>query len=167
MSWTVYEDYIMRQIRAAVRILLHAIGLKEAGDLEAARREMGQAYHELLGKDAHLFSRMDSKTGAALLARPEKMAVMADLFHEEAEILRAAKQGEPEDMDRRALEYALEAFMAAPESEENTARISKLAGYVKGETLETRYREALENMTPSFSPLSGGENKKTSKRAEE
>ena len=53
---------------------------------------MGEAYRELLGVDSHLFSCMDSKAGAALLARPEKMAVMANLFQEEAEMLRAAKR---------------------------------------------------------------------------
>jgi len=145
MGSSMHEDYIMRQIRAAVRLLLHAIGFRVAGDLEAARQEMGNAYRELLGSDALLFSSMDSKTGAALLARPEKMTVMADLFHEEAEILRTAKKGDPEAMDRRALEYALEAFMTAPESEENAARIKRLAERVKAETLDARYRETMED----------------------
>jgi hypothetical protein len=87
---------------------------------------------------------MDSKTGAELLTRPEKMAMMADLLHEEAEILRAEKHGDAHGTDRRALEYALEAFMAAPESEENAARIRKLAEFVTPETLDDRYREALK-----------------------
>jgi hypothetical protein len=145
MGSSMHEDYIMRQIRAAVRILLHAIGLREAGDLEAARQEMGEAYRELLGRDAVLFSKMDSKTGAALLSRPDKMAAMSDLFHEEAEIMRAGKQGDAQNMDRRALEYALEAFMAAPESEENLSRIQKFAERVQTGALELRYREALED----------------------
>jgi hypothetical protein len=34
MGWTVYEDYIMRQIRDAVKALLSVIGLREGGDLE-------------------------------------------------------------------------------------------------------------------------------------
>lgn len=145
MGTSIRDDYIMRQIRAAVRIMLHAMGLRQEGDLEAARQEMGLAYKELLGTDAHLFSSMDSKTGASLLARPEKMAVMADLFHEEAEIMRAGSQDDFQDMDRRALEYALEAFMAAPESDENQTRIRKYAGRIPTESLETRYREALED----------------------
>ncbi len=144
MGSSLHEDYIMRQIRAAVRLLLHAIGLREAGDLEAARQEMGLAYRELLGGDPALFLNMDSKTGAGLLSRPDKMAVMADLFHEEAETLHAAKQGGPQAMDRRALEYALEAFMAAPESEENASRIRKLAALVPADQMEARYQEALD-----------------------
>ena len=87
---------------------------------------------------------MDSKTGAELLAHPEKMAVMADLLHEEAEIMRSGKQEYPLDMDRRALEYALEAFIAAPQSEENATRINRLAKYVSREALDTRYRQILE-----------------------
>jgi hypothetical protein len=144
MGSSMHEDYIMRQIRAAIRLMLHAMGLREAGDLEAARREMGLAYRELLGNDPVLFSRMDSKTGAALLSRPDKMAVMADLFHEEAELMRAAKREDARSMDKRALEYALEAFMAAPESEENRARIRKFAGRVQSERLDVRYQETLE-----------------------
>jgi hypothetical protein len=145
MSPSMQEDYIMRQIRAAVRLLLHAIGLREAGDLDAARQEMGLAYRELLGKDPALFLKLDVKTGAGLLSRPDKMALMADLFHEEAETLRALKRGDPQDMDRRALKYALEAFMAAPESEENALRIRKLAALVPADQIESRYQEALED----------------------
>jgi len=158
MGSSVHEDYIMRQIRAAVRILLHAIGLREAGDLEAARRELGEVYRELLGSETFLFSKMDSKTGADLLSRPEKMAVMADLLHEESEMLRAAKQHDGASLDKRALEYALEAFMVAPKSNENVSRIKKLAERVPLETLDERYRELLKDLTPSDSPLSGGEN---------
>jgi len=55
MGWTVYEDYIMRQIRNAARALLRIIGLREAGELEAARREIGEVYRKLFGDDGHLF----------------------------------------------------------------------------------------------------------------
>jgi hypothetical protein len=146
MGWTIYEDYIMRQIRIAAQTLLRIIGLREAGDLEAARQEMGEVYRRLIGLDVHLFLRLDSKAGAALLARPEKMAVMADLLHEEAEIRRAGRQDNPQDMDRRALEYALEAFMTTPSSEENASRINKLMKYVPLDTLDARYRQALEKL---------------------
>jgi hypothetical protein len=144
MGWTVYEDYIMRQIRNALKALRRIIGLREAGDLETARQEIGEAYRQLIGEDGNLFLYLDSKIGAGLLAQPEKMAVMADLLHEEAEIIRAGKQEDPQDMDRRALEYALEAFIAAPQSEENTTRINKLAKYVSREALDTRYQQVLK-----------------------
>jgi len=44
MGWTVYEDYIMRQIRNAIEMLLQIIGLRETGDLEWARQEIGEPY---------------------------------------------------------------------------------------------------------------------------
>jgi hypothetical protein len=146
MGSTVYEDYIMRQIRNLMKTLLHIIGLREAGHPEAARQEIGEVYRQLFGEDGHLFLCIDSKTGAELLAHPEKMAVVADLFHEEAEIMRAGKQEDLQDMDRRALEYALEAFIAAPQSEENATRIKKLAKHVYREALDTRYQQVLEKL---------------------
>ena len=146
MGWTVYEDYIMRQIRNAVKALLHIIGLREAGDLETARQEIGELYRQLFGDDGHLFLYLDSKAGAELLAHPEKMALVADLLHEEAEIIRAGRQEDPRDMDRRALEYAIEAFIAAPRSDENPTRINKLEKYVSRETLNARYRQVLEKI---------------------
>lgn len=146
MGWTVYEDYIMRQIRNAVKALLHIVSLREAGDLEETRQEIGEVYRQLFGDDGHLFLCIDSKAGAELLAHPEKMAVVADLLHEEAEIMRAGKQEDPRDMDRRALEYAIEAFIAAPRSEKNLTRINKLDKYVSRETLDARYRQVLEKL---------------------
>jgi len=144
MGWNVYEDYIMRQIRNLVKALLHIIGLREAGELQAARQEIGKVYRQLFGDDGRLSLYLDSKTGAELLGHPEKMTVMADLLHEEAEIMRAGNEGDPRDMDRCALEYALEAFIAAPQSEENATRIKRLAKYVSREALDVRYRQIFE-----------------------
>jgi hypothetical protein len=135
MGSTVHEDHIMRQTRNLMKILLHIIGLREAGHPEAARQEIGEVYSKLFGEGGNLFLYIDSKAGAELLAYPEKMAIAADLFHKEAEIMRAGKQEGPQDMYRRALEYAMEAFIAAPQSEENAARIKKLARDVSREAL--------------------------------
>ena len=146
MGWTVYEDYIMWQIRMAIQLLLQILRLRKKGELATAREKMGDAYRELLGADAHMFLYLDSKTGAGLIGNPEKTAVLADLFHEDAELMRAEKHGSPQNMERRALEYAIETFIVAPLSKKNTSRIRKFAQYVRREILDSRYRQVLEEL---------------------
>jgi hypothetical protein len=146
MGGSVYEDYILRQLRMVARILLRLAGLREAGKFDEVRSELETAYQMLLGSDASLFFQMDSRTGAAFLGRPDKMAAMADLLHEEAEMSRAVKNGDPDPIDRRALEYALEAFLADPSIDGAESRIRKLAPRVRAETLDPRYLEGLEKI---------------------
>jgi hypothetical protein len=115
MSSSIREDYLLRLIEQTARAVAQMFGLRKSGDYTAAHTVLDAAYRSLLGPDALLFSRMDPETGAKLLAEPEKMAVMADLLHEDAELQRAAQEGDGADLDRKALAYARLASAARPE----------------------------------------------------
>jgi hypothetical protein len=143
MGGSMYEDYLMRLIRSLAEAVARIMGLRTAGKFQEARTELELAYQTLLGSDALLFFQMDSRTGAMFLSRPDKMAALADLLHEEAELSRAEKNGDPGSIDRRSLEYALEAFLADPGTDGAESRIRKFAPHVRVETLDQRYREAL------------------------
>jgi hypothetical protein len=118
MSPSLRDDYIMRLIEKTAKAVAQMIGHRQAGDFTAAHAVLDAAYRSLLGSDAVLFSRMDVETGVRLLVEPEKMAVMADLLHEDAELARAAREGDGLEMDRKALEYARKAAEARPEDED-------------------------------------------------
>jgi hypothetical protein len=114
MSPSLRDDYIMRLIEKTAAAVARMIGLRTAGDFTAAHTVLDAAYRSLIGDRGRLFSMMDTETGARLLAEPEKMALMADLLHEDAELQRAAQEGDGRDLDRRALAYARLALADKP-----------------------------------------------------
>ncbi len=69
---------------------------------------------------------MDPETGARLLAEPEKMAVMSDLLHEDAELQRTAQEGDGAELDRKALAYAKLAAEARPGEAEYQRLVEKM-----------------------------------------
>jgi hypothetical protein len=144
---TIEDDYIIRMIRMFAQVIARIIGLRTSGQFDEARVQLDLAYQTLSGGISDLFSQMDSETGARLLADPEKMAVMAELLHEEAELARAGKNGDPETLDRRALEYALEAFRMDPEDGSVRSLARELSVHVDAGTLDQRYRDALERFS--------------------
>jgi hypothetical protein len=115
MSSSIREDYLMKLIEKTAQAVAQMMGLRTCGDYTAAHAVLDAAYRSLLGPDALLFSRMEPETGSRLLADPEKMAVMADLLHEDAELQRAAREGDGADLDRKALAYARLASASRPE----------------------------------------------------
>jgi hypothetical protein len=131
MSPSLRDDYIMKLIEMTAKAVAQMISRRQAGDFTAAHAVLDAAYRSLIGSDAVLFSRMDTETGARLLALPEKMAVMADLLHEDAELERAAQEGDGRELDRKALEYARKAAEARPEDEDFPVLVDKLTGFVK------------------------------------
>ena len=145
MAGLMREDYIMRLVEMMTQALIRLAGMREAKHFDEAEVELEAAYQTLLGSNAELFRRIDAKTGAELLADPQKSAMLSDLLHEEAELIRAV-DGYPESLDQLALEYSLEALMAKPNSDEIKTRVEKLAPFVESELLDERYREALINV---------------------
>ncbi|MDM7925312.1 MAG: hypothetical protein QUS35_04765 [bacterium] len=130
MSSSIREDYLLRMIEKTAKAVAQMIGFRKSGDFTAARAVLDAAYASLLGPDALLFSRMDPETGARLLGEPEKMAVMADLIHEDAELRRAAQEGGAPDLDRKALAYARLAAEARPEEAEYTRLVERMKSHI-------------------------------------
>lgn len=126
MSSSIREDYLMKLIEKTAQAVAQMIGHRKSGDFTAAHAVLDAAYSSLIGPDAILFSRMDPETGAKLLAEPEKMAVMADLIHEDAELRRAAQEGGADDLDRKALAYAKLAAEARPGEAEYQRLVEKM-----------------------------------------
>jgi hypothetical protein len=145
MTGLMKEDYIMRLVEMMTQALIRLAGLRETHRFDEAEMELDAAYETLLGSNAELFRRIDARTGAELLTDPQKAAMLSDLLHEEAEQLRAVN-GYPEPLDRLALEYALEALMAKPDSDEMKTRVQKLAPLVEEDLIDERYQEALINV---------------------
>ena len=130
MSSSIREDYLMKLIEKTAQAVAQMMGLRKVGDFTAAHAVLDAAYRSLLGSDALLFSRMDPDTGSRLLAEPEKMAVMADLLHEDAELQRAAREGDGADLDRKALAYARLAAEARPGEADYTGLVERMASYI-------------------------------------
>jgi hypothetical protein len=131
MSPSLCDDYIMRLIEKTARAIAQLIGLRNEGDFTAAHTVLDAAYRSLLGPEALLFSRMDPETGARLLAEPEKMAVMAGLLHEDAELQRAAREGDGAELDGKALAYARLAAEARPGEAEYARLVDRMAAFQK------------------------------------
>jgi hypothetical protein len=146
MSTSIRDDYILRLIRDATQAVARMFGLRTAGDFSAARTVLDSAYRGLLGPDADLMSRLDAKTGARLLIVPEKMALMSDFIHEEAELQRASKTGDGLELDRRALEYALEAAALDPASEDILARVRSRKSEAGADQIGSGHRDALRKI---------------------
>lgn len=131
MATSIREDYLLRMIEQTAKAVAQMIGLRKSGDFTAAHAVLDAAYGSLLGPDALLFSRMDPETGAKLLAEPEKMAVMADLIHEDAELRRAAQEGGAAELDRKALAYARLAAAARPEDTDYSRLAERMEAFTQ------------------------------------
>jgi hypothetical protein len=130
MSSSIREDYLMKLIEQTAKAVAQMMGLRRSGDFTAAHAVLDAAYRSLLGPDALLFSRMDPETGSRLLAEPEKMAVMADLIHEDAELQRAAREGDGAELDGKALAYARLAAEARPGEADYRQLAEKMESFI-------------------------------------
>ena len=112
------EDYIMRMINQAMSVLLIALGLKKAGQLNEALQTFDQAVETLLGLDAHLVKQLDDSLLLEKLTFLSKLdidrlLVLADIYREEAEVF--SLQGQLESSlfaAQRSLRLYLEAALA-------------------------------------------------------
>lgn len=112
------EDYLMRMINQALAALLTAIGLKKAGKFREARQAIDQAVEGLTAMPAGLLDQMDEDSLLSVLTVQDKLdvarlAVLADLYQEQGEILAQLGQGaEGASSSARALRLILEAVLA-------------------------------------------------------
>ena len=107
------EDYLIRRINQAIALLLHALGLRKNGQLEAALTDVDIALELLLGMRSVLLKEMDDPSLLQLLTVRgevdfERLALVANLFKEEGAIYEL--EGRAADSSRdylRALNFLL------------------------------------------------------------
>lgn len=152
------EDYLIRRINQVIALLLHAAGLRKDGQLAAAHTDVEIALELLLGMRALLLQQMDDSSLLQLLTVRgeldlERLALVADLFAEEGQIL--AEQGRAAEAAQsrlRALHFALRVAAGHP-SELPVERMQAIANLLAAlkdqrlpaalETLLARYDRAL------------------------
>jgi hypothetical protein len=108
------EDYVLRMISQAVAVLARIAGLKRAGNYQEAQQAIDQALEQLLGLRANIIKLLDDEGLLKVLTQQdrldiERLAIIADLFKEEGDIL--AAQGQTSESRKsylRALTYHLE-----------------------------------------------------------
>lgn len=111
------EDYLMRMINMALAALLTAIGLKKAGKYREALQSIDQAVEGLTGMPANLLDQMDDDSLLSVLTVQDKLdvarlAILADLYHEQGEILlRLSQTAQGTTAGARALRLILEAVL--------------------------------------------------------
>lgn len=109
------DDYLIRMIAAAIQTLAEIIGLKTAGQYQAAQALIDRTLESLLGMRADLILRLDDETlfkSLEVQGKPdaERLAIVGKLFREEGDILDAQGDYEGGFWSRlRALNFAVEA----------------------------------------------------------
>jgi hypothetical protein len=116
------EDYILRMINQAVAVLARLAGLKAASRRQEARQAIDQALEILMGLDARILRQMDDDGLLAVLTvgerlDAERLAVLADIFAAEAELLAEENHAESRAAWLRALNfYILSAWNRSSDS---------------------------------------------------
>jgi hypothetical protein len=113
------EDYIMRMINQALAVLMVALGLKRAGQLNEALLTFDQALESLLGLNSHLAKQLNDSLLLDMLTFQgkldvDRLLVLADIYREEAEVYTLL--GQPESSQfatQRSLRLYLEANLAS------------------------------------------------------
>lgn len=129
------EDYLIRMINLAIAALLQIVGLKQKGDFQTALQLIDLTFEQLLGLRASMGKNLDDERLYFLLTRGERLdtrrlALVADLFHEEGDIYAAQGRAEESRADyTRALRYYLEVLFSGPEGDpaQIEARVEALA----------------------------------------
>jgi hypothetical protein len=133
------RDWIHRMIEQLAAALARIVGLRQAGRLDEARGEIERAAGGIAGVDLRMLEAVDSAQAAALVRDPDRVAALARLALERAEIEAASGDAARERAwRRRAVELGLEAALAgAPIDAE--VRAAALAG--PDDAVAPRYRE--------------------------
>jgi len=144
------EDFVLRQINLAIAVLARVLRLKQAGQRQEAGEAIDQAVEALLGLRAGLVKQLDDQRLLALCFTQNevdigRIAVLADLFNEEGEIL--ALEQRPEESAQaytRALRFSVEAALSdMPHlSREQAEKIETIARLAPVENLSVEGRLA-------------------------
>ncbi len=137
------EDYLMRIINQVLAALLKAIGLKKKGEYEQAQQALDQAFEQLTGLPANMLKGLDDAgLLAALTAQGQvdigRLAVLADLFWEEGDILdRRDRRAAGTASAARALRLYLEVVLADDGnlSAENIRKVEAARSRLSGQAL--------------------------------
>jgi hypothetical protein len=86
---SIQRDYILRLVEALAQAIANAAGLRRKGAYQEARLELDRASGKLFGLDLGLVALLGPHAVAAQLGHPEKVARLADLLEERAEVDRA------------------------------------------------------------------------------
>jgi hypothetical protein len=145
MSLTSRQDYLMRMIEQIIQVLLRVIGLTRTGDLDEALVQLRTGYGLLLGPFAEVVPRLDSASAAQIVANADQLLAYARLLHAEAEVRRLREEpAEAEALERRSLEFALEAHArGAADAEAADALIGTLAHTVGTDRLDPHFLRLL------------------------
>ena len=147
------EDYLMRIINQAIAALLTAIGLRKAGKYSEARQAIEQAIEQVTTLPASVVDQMEDAGLLSMLAANGqldigRLAILADLYQEQGEILSRMDQSvQSSNSFSRALRFFLEVTLAedASLSTENIVKIDGLVQRLKGLTLPVETQLALSD----------------------
>lgn len=111
------EDYLIRQINLAIAALARILGLKTAGQYQAALFEIDQLLEELIGLRSYMIKSLADEGILAMLAASDgldtdRLLVVADLIKHEGDIY-AQKDYHDESLAsyQRALKFYLEVHL--------------------------------------------------------
>jgi hypothetical protein len=147
------EDYLMRIINQAIAALMTVIGLRQAGKYSEAQQAIQQAVEQLTSLPANLVEQMDDASLLSMLTTQGqldigRLAILADLFQEEGEILSKLDQSaEGFFASARALRFTLEVVLADDShlSAENIGKIETLYKNLKERDLPVETQLALSD----------------------
>lgn len=171
------EDYLMRIINQALAALMTAIGLRKAGKNSEALQAIQQAIEQLTTLPANLIDQMDDAIILSMLSAQGqldigRLAILADLYQEDGEILFKLEQPAQGFISfARALRFTLEVVLSEDDnlSSENIGKVEGLVQRLKGRVfpVETQlalsdfYQRLLEKDDPSLA-MAGTSRKKVS-----
>lgn len=142
------EDYLMRLIRQVAQFLGRILKLRDAGQTEAALKEVNAAFDDLFGSGREWLRDVDSNTMATMLEDPDSMRAYAQLLEQEGLIYEdQGKHGLSQLRLKSALELLLIAL--AHKGEEDAAiraQIHALSQKVPATLLASAYAEVLEGL---------------------
>ncbi len=157
------EDYILRMINQALVVLRHLLRLKQAGQYQQALQAADTALETLLGLRASLLRQLDDEKMLSMLTTNdeldlERLALLAQIFSEESEILsRQGRAAEALQSAARALRFYLELILNDRDrlNAEHIARVESLRRQLRETSLpiatrlaELDYLEALLAQPP-------------------
>jgi hypothetical protein len=108
------EDYLIRQINLAIAALAKILGLKTAGQYQAALYEIDQLLEQLIGLRSYMIKNLSDEGILAMLSNSEgvdtdRLLIVADLIKHEGDILGEKKYAEDSAANyARALNFYLE-----------------------------------------------------------
>ena len=120
------RDYLMRMIERAVAALARALGLRQAGELELALEQIGEAYDAVLKFDREMLRTLDTPTLITMLGEPQLTRMVGRTSALEGELReQAGQQRSALQCFRRALElYGAVGVGDDPEDRRVAARLA-------------------------------------------